>query len=105
MNDVKYLTTRTLCTGLSTQKEQQQQQRENQRKKIKRKTSAELNWVNYTLEQTICIEHICLHTALPSDNKETISCKLPMINWIGKEKKKYILLILGKWKWTESWKE
>ena len=60
--------------------------RENQIKKIKRKTSAELNWVNYTLEQTIWIEHICLCTALPSDNKETIRCKLPMINQMRKEK-------------------
>ena len=74
-----------MCTGLSTQKTKTKK-RENQRKKIKRKTSAELNWVNYTLEQTIWIEHICLCTALLSDNKETIRCKLPMINQMGKEK-------------------
>ena len=76
-----------MCTGLSTQKTKtKKKKRENQIKKIKRKTSAELNWVNYTLEQTIWIEHICLCTALPSDNKETIRCKLPMINQMRKEK-------------------
>lgn len=73
-----------MCTGLSTQKNKKKKRGKSN--KIKRKTSDELNWVNYTLEQTIWIEHICLCTALPSDNKETIRCKLPMINQMRKEK-------------------